>query len=289
MASFLEADMSLPPPLPKIALSSPDAEAEVYLNGAHVARWQPKDQKDVLFMSKSGSFSAGKPIRGGVPIIFPWFGPREGQPQSPAHGFARVMNWDVVACTQQTDGACALALELLSSPATKELWPYDFALRFTISAAKKLSMKLTVTNTDAQPFTFEEALHTYLAIGDVRNISITGLAGVTYIDKVDGFKRKPQGKEPIAITGETDRVYLATKSKCVVSDPVWNRKLIVEKENSDATVVWNPWIAKAKAMVDFGDDEWPGMVCVETCNVADHKITLQPGQSHAMTAIVSVE
>jgi D-hexose-6-phosphate mutarotase len=288
MAWFQEADMSLPTPLPKISLTSPDADAEIYLNGAHVSRWQPKNQKDVLFLSKSSAFSAGKPIRGGVPVIFPWFGPREGQPQSPAHGFARSMSWNVVGCAQQSAGPCAMTLELISSPATRELWPYDFALRFTVSAARTLSMTLTVINTDAHPFTFEEALHTYLAVGDIRNVSITGLAGATYIDKTDGFARKPQGTEPIVITGETDRVYLATKSKCVVSDPVWNRKLIVEKQNSDATVVWNPWIAKAKAMPDFGDDEWPAMLCVETCNVADHKITLQPGQSHAMTAVVSV-
>jgi len=274
--------------MPKIALSNPDSDAEVYLNGAHVTRWQPKGQSDVLFMSKSSNFAAGKAIRGGVPIIFPWFGPREGQPQSPAHGFARVMNWNVIACDKRPDGACAMTLELASGPATRELWPYDFALRFTIAAEKKLSMTLTVINTDAQPFTFEEALHTYLTVGDVRNISIDGLAGATYIDKVDHFTRKPQAKEPITITGETDRVYLATKSKCVVHDPVLGRKLVVEKQNSDATVIWNPWIAKAKAMSDFGDDEWPQMVCVETCNVADHAITLQPGQSHAMTAVVSV-
>jgi D-hexose-6-phosphate mutarotase len=281
--------MAQPTPLPKIALTSPDAEADVYLNGAHVTRWQPSGQKDVLFMSKSSLFSAGKPIRGGVPLIFPWFGPREGHPASPAHGFARLMSWNVIGCEQRADGACAMTLELVSSAATHELWPYEFALRFTVAAAKKLSMTLTVTNTDAQPFTFEEAMHTYLATGDIRNVSVTGLAGATYIDKMDGFARKQQGKEPIAITGETDRVYLATKSKCVVSDPAWNRKLTVEKENSDATVVWNPWIAKAKAMTDFGDDEWPGMICIETCNVGDHAITLQPGQSHAMTAVVGVE
>jgi D-hexose-6-phosphate mutarotase len=131
-------------------------------------------------------------------------------------------------------------------------------------------------------------MHTYFTVGDVRQIGISGLSGSTFIDKVDKFARKPQGAEPIKITGETDRVYLATKAACVIEDPVLKRKITVEKENSDATVVWNPWIAKAKAMADFGDEEWPGMVCVETCNVAEHAITLAPGQSHSMTAVVSV-
>jgi len=280
--------MSLPTPLPTITLTNPDAESLVYLNGAHLARWHPTGQNDVLFMSAASNFAAGKAIRGGVPIIFPWFGAREGYPQSPAHGFARTMPWNVINCDKRPDGACALTLELVSSNLTRETWPYDFALRFTIAAEKTLTMTLTVTNTGAVPFRFEEALHTYLAIGDIRNASITGLAGVTYIDKVDGFKRKQQGPEPIVITGETDRVYLATQAECTVNDPVWGRKIVVAKENSDATVVWNPWIAKAKAMGDFGDDEWPGMVCVETCNVADHAVTLEPGKTHAMTARIEV-
>jgi glucose-6-phosphate 1-epimerase len=281
--------MSQTESLPQVALRNPDATANVYLNGAHVSSWVPKGQRDVLFMSAASHFAPGKAIRGGVPIIFPWFGGRDGYPQSPAHGFARVMPWNVVSVERRSDGASALTLELLSSNMTREVWPYDFALQFTIAAEKKLWMTLTVSNTGGEPFTFEEALHTYLSVGDVRLASITGLGGATFIDKVDGFKRKPQGPEPIVITGETDRVYLNTQSEVVVHDPTWARSLTVAKMNSNATVLWNPWIAKSKAMADFGDEEWPGMVCVETCNVADHKITLEPGKSHAMTAIIGVK
>jgi glucose-6-phosphate 1-epimerase len=275
--------------LPQIALSNPEADAVVYFNGAHVSSWRPKGQDEVLFMSKSSHFQPGKAIRGGVPIIFPWFGNRAGHPESPAHGFARTMNWNVAACDQKAGGPCAMTLELLSSDATKAIWPYDFALRFTIIASKTLTMALAVHNTGNQPFTFEEALHTYLSIGDIAKTSVTGLAGTTYIDKVDNFSRKQQSPDPIVISGETDRVYLATKATCTVNDPVLKRKLVVAKENSDATVVWNPWVAKAKAMSDFGDDEWPRMVCVETCNVAEHAITLEPGKSHTMTAVIRVE
>jgi D-hexose-6-phosphate mutarotase len=198
------------------------------------------------------------------------------------------MNWNVVGCDKRPDGACAMSLELASNDITRAIWPNDFVLRFTVAADKKLTMSLSVSNTGNAPFSFEEAMHTYLAVGDVRKSKITGLSGIEYIDKVDNFAHKKQGTEPIVITGETDRVYLNTRSTCIVEDSAWGRKLSVAKENSDATVVWNPWIAKAKAMADFGDDEWPGMVCVETCNVADHAITLEPGKSHVMTAIVSV-
>jgi glucose-6-phosphate 1-epimerase len=40
-------------------------------------------------------------------------------------------------------------------------------------------------------------------------------------------------------------------------------------------------------MPDFGDDEWPQMVCVETCNVFDHAVTLNPGATHTITARIT--
>ncbi|HUB27630.1 MAG TPA: D-hexose-6-phosphate mutarotase [Tepidisphaeraceae bacterium] len=274
--------------LHKITLTNPDSEAQLYPYGSHVSSWKPKGQKDVLFLSKSSLFTPGKAIRGGVPIIFPWFGPRQGHPESPAHGFARTTMWNVAGCDNRPNGSCAMSLELTSSDATRAIWPNDFLLRFTIAAEKKLTLSLSVTNTGRAPFTFEEAMHTYLAIGDIRQTTITGLAGVQYIDKVDKFTRKTPGPEPIVISGETDRVYLNTRSTCVVDDGAWKRKISVAKENSNATVVWNPWIEKAKAFADFGDDEWPEMVCIETCNVGENSVTLEPGKSHVMTAIVSL-
>ena len=105
---------------------------------------------------------------------------------------------------------------------------------------------------------------------------------------MDGAKEKIQQGD-ITITGETDRVYLDTTAPVTVEDPAKNRKIIVAKENSHATVVWNPWIAKAKAMADFGDEEWPHMLCVETCNVASHQVRVEPGQTHIMTAKIRVD
>ena len=149
-------------------------------------------------------------------------------------------------------------------------------------------MALEVTNPGPDAFTFEEALHTYFAVRDVRNVTVTGLERTDYLDKVTGFDRKTQGSDPIRFTGETDRVYLNTTADCVIDDPGARRRIAIRKTGSDATVVWNPWIAKARAMPDFGDDEWPEMVCVETCNVNVHARTLAPGASHTMTAIIEV-
>ena len=239
-------------------------------------------------MSGQSLYSPVKAIRGGVPLIFPWFGPKPDDTKAPMHGFARTAEWELESVRQE-QGDVVVSLGLGSSPMTQALWPQDFRLRFEVRVSASLEMSLTVNNTSASVFEFEEALHTYFAVSDVRQVKVTGLERTSYIDKTDGLKHKPQGDVPVTITAETDRVYLATQSACVLDDPGFARRIIVSKEHSDATVVWNPWIAKAKAMADFGDDEWPGMICIETVNAGPHRVKLNPGHSHTTTAKIKSE
>ena len=42
-------------------------------------------------------------------------------------------------------------------------------------------------------------------------------------------------------------------------------------------------------MQDFGDDEYHGMVCVETANVATDAISVLPGARHTLGAQIRVE
>jgi glucose-6-phosphate 1-epimerase len=271
-------------------ITTPQAEALVYLHGAHVAHYQPRGERPVLFMSERSRFEPGAAIRGGVPIVFPWFGPKAGEPSAPMHGFARFTEWRLEAATQAADGSVTLVLALEADAATQSRWPHAFSLlRYGVTIGSALGLTVEVSNRSDAALTFEEALHTYLAVSDVRQISVTGLAGARYIDNTDRMKRKMQEYALIHITGETDRVYLGTKATCAVDDPIVGRRLVVEKSGSDATVVWNPWSAKAKAMPDFGDDEWPGMLCIESGNVADHAVTLGPGQRHEMRVSIRSE
>lgn len=268
---------------------TPQAKAQIYLHGAHVTHFQPRGERPVLFMSGHSRFEPGKPIRGGVPVVFPWFGPRAGDPSAPMHGFARQAEWRMESATQAADGSVTLGLRLDVAGATHPAWPYAYELRYRITVGGTLEMVLEMRNASGQAAAYEEALHTYLAVSDVRQVSIVGLAGTEYLDKTDGMRRKTQGADPLRITGETDRVYLNTQAICVVDDPAGGRRLIVEKRGSDGTVVWNPWDAKAQAMPDFGDDEWPLMLCIETCNAADHAVTLPPGHHHEMRAAIRSE
>jgi glucose-6-phosphate 1-epimerase len=275
--------------LRRLTIQSAQAEAEIYLHGTHVTHFQPRGQKPVLFMSGKSWFEAGKPIRGGVPICFPWFGARQDGQPGPAHGFARLVEWELVSTEQASDGEVEIHLRLVSSEATRALWVGEFVVDYRIQVGAALGLELSVKNIGGQPLRIEEALHTYLAVSDVKQVSIEGLAGASYLNTVGTPHTEVQDAAPIRITAETDRIYFNTQTTCVAHDPGWQRKLVVEKTGSDATVVWNPWIAKAKAMPDYGDDEWPFMLCIETCNVCQNAVTLAPGQSHAMGALIRAD
>jgi glucose-6-phosphate 1-epimerase len=262
----------------KAVIRTPLANGEVYLHGAHATHYQPVNQEPVLFLSGKGRWDPTKAIRGGVPICFPWFGSLEGRDTAPAHGFARISQWDVLASRTNSDGSATIEFGLNGNEDPKALWPHSVTIGAT------LRLEFTVQHVEGEPFLFEEALHSYFHVGDVHQVSVTGLAGTSYLDKLQAQKEITQGDAPIKIVSETDRIYLDTQADCVIDDPKFNRKITISKSGSNTTVLWNPWTAKAKAMSDFGEDEWPGMLCIETCNVGRFAVRLSAGESHTMVA-----
>lgn len=262
-------------------------EAEVYLHGAHVTSWNPVGQDPVLWMSRASQFNSDAPLRGGVPVCFPWFGAHAGDPQAPAHGFARLAEWSLFEAREVGDDV-TLVFRLTDSDQTRaSAWPHRFEATYTVTVGARLVLELQVTNLDAEAVTYEEALHTYVGVTDVHEVRVTGMEGTAYLDGLGG--PEPAREEcPVRFTGETDRIYLDTRATTTIEDGAGGRAVTIRKAGSDTTVVWNPWIDKAAAMGDFGDDEWTGMVCVETCNVRDAAVRLAPGVSHTMTATLDV-
>jgi D-hexose-6-phosphate mutarotase len=275
--------------LDRLALDAAAGEALVYVQGAHVAHFQPKGGRPVLWMSAASRFEAGKPLRGGVPVCFPWFGPKAGAPEAPMHGFARILPWTLAAVTRGTDGSLRAELELGPEEAARGGFATELVPSLAVVVSRSLRVELTVRNAGTAAATFEEALHSYFAVSDVRKVRIGGLEDVGCVDKTAGMVRRSPAGEPIVIAAETDRVYTGATGTVTVEDPGWRRRIVVAKHGSATTVVWNPGVAKAKAMPDFGDDEWTGMVCVETANALDDAIHLSPGDSHVMTATIDVE
>ncbi len=274
--------------LERLTIQTAAASAHVYLLGAHVTHYQPVGQDDVLWMSRQSQFSVGKPIRGGVPICFPWFAVHASDPSKPSHGVVRQALWTLESCQASRDQVVATLVKS-DDEHSRALWPCRFRLAHLVTVGPTLKMELLTTNTDAREFRFEQALHTYFGISDIRQTTVTGLENARYLSKTQGNAMRVQGDEPIRFTAQTDRLYNATDSACVIHDPGRHRRIVVEKSGSRSTVVWNPWTDKAKAMPDFGDDEWPGMLCVETANAGPDAITLAPGATHNMTATIRVE
>ncbi len=260
-------------PAPRV-LRTPRSVAEVYDYGAHVWSWA-LDGQPVLWQSASSTHEVGKPLRGGVPICWPWFGPGRSGDMVPAHGVARTATWALTEVTER-DGKVVHTYGLLPSDAPATALGDGWQVAYQVTVGDELELELTVANDGPTPFSYEVALHTYLAVGDIREVSISGLDQASYLDKVDGTQKVQDGD--ITVSSETDRVY-DRATDVVVTDPVLGRRLRITSAGAASTVVWNPWVAKAAAMPDFGDDEWLGMLCIESGNVLGHAVTLEPGQT----------
>jgi glucose-6-phosphate 1-epimerase len=253
-----------------------------------VTAWQPPGERPVLFTSLNSTFAPGRAIRGGIPIVFPWFGPSRHAPTAPQHGFARTAAWHLDGVETAGGGSLTLTLSLGDGDVRSPFWPERFRAIYTVTFAQTLSLRLAVQNRAKRPIVFEEALHSYFAISDLAEIAVSGLAGTTYIDKTDGGRRKLQTADLLTITTETDRVYLDTPGQCVIEDRGWRRRIVIAKDGAASSVVWNPWAEMATAIADLGDPAWRGMVCVETGNIADNEVRLAIDAEHQMSTAISV-
>jgi glucose-6-phosphate 1-epimerase len=271
---------------PKVKITSVAASAEIYLHGAHLTSWIPAGAEEVIFLSSKAQYQEGKAIRGGVPICFPWFNAKTDDPKAPSHGLVRTKTWDLESITHEGN-AIAVALSTSSDDATRKWWPHEFRAVQRITISTNLQMELTVTNTGAAPLTFQEALHTYYRVGNVRHVRLVGLDDISYLDNTEGNTEKIQYGDN-TFDQRIDNAYLNTETQLELTDPSLNRRILIGKQNSRNTVVWNPWATLANGMSDLGD-EWPHFVCVEAANIRANAITRQPGEQHTMTAIIRIE
>lgn len=262
--------------------------AKIALQGAQVFSWVPVGEQPVIWLSEQAVFAAGKSLRGGVPVCWPWFGAHATRKDVPAHGFARTVNWSLNESRLLDDGRIYLVFILDGDTMPRDMWPHNCELQLQMSIGDTLDLSLVTTNTDKQAITISEALHTYFAVGDVRRVQIQGLDNTAYLDKVDGFLQKHQ-RGAITINSEVDRVYVDTDSECVIEDSHWQRRIHIQKRGSRSTVVWNPWQEKANTMGDLGEQGYLYMLCVESANAMHNAINLAPGERHALEVHYHVE
>ncbi|MDD3155361.1 MAG: D-hexose-6-phosphate mutarotase [Victivallaceae bacterium] len=272
-----------PGKLPVVVVENALCRCTVALHGAHVLSYAPRGGRELFFLSEKSDFADRLPIRGGVPVCWPWFSAHPEHPEWPKHGFARLTAWELTEVKHLADGSDQLTLVLPDAACGK----CGLKPMLKVTAGALLSVDLTTVNASSAPVSFSAALHSYYAVGAISQIRVEGLAGKRFIDTLDNTMHEQAGA--ILFDRETDRIYPDSAEECVIVDPRFGRRIRVSKRGSRSTVVWNPWIAKSKAMPDFGDEEYHRMVCVETANVRDDARTLAPGEEHTLGFTVAVE
>lgn len=232
---------------------------------AHLLSWIPDGHEEVLYVSPNAFMEAGKPIRGGVPVCWPWFARREGYP---SHGTARTSPWKQLADNK---------FKYVTNEANLELE--------VIEDKNTLTIKLTTQNTTFKRFDFTQALHTYFKIGDINKVYIKGHDGQKYYDKVTD--RDMIQKGPVIFNGSTDRIYLTSKPSILI-DPVMKREILVAKEGSGSTVIWNPGAEKSGNIIDFTADGYFSTCCIEAANTRLDPVQLPAQESYELIQILTV-
>lgn len=271
--------------LPKVSVTTPLSRAEVYLHGAQVTLFKTAEEPPLLFLSERSRFVTGTPIRGGIPICYPWFGPRSGDV---SHGYARITEWELAATRMHPDGTAGLRFVLPEAAANqggiragaREEWT-SLKAELYVSVSDRLELELVVTNpSESQNVALENCFHTYFAISDISEIAIEGLQGTQYRDRLQHDQLIKDSDRQIRINSQTDRTYLDASGPVHIHDPGLKRTIAIEKAGSASTVVWNPWTTQI--LSDLGPEEYRRLICVESGNVEKNQVVLAPGQSSTL-------
>jgi len=267
--------------MPAIVVETPLARAAISLHGAQVLSFVPAGHDDLLWVSPATA-RPPKPIRGGIPVCWPWFA-RQGMPDdAPQHGVARTAEWRIDRCEAHADGT--IALDLVPAAVIHPL-----GVRQHIRVGRTLEQSLATTNTTDTPFALTQAFHTYFRVGDATRVGIEGIAGLDYLDKPSGFARRTQ-QTAFAFDGaECDRIYLDAGGHFVLDDPVLSRRIRITAQGSRALVVWNAGAEKIRGFADIPADGWRTYFCLEVANAGTDVVTLAPGATHVIGQALAVE
>ncbi|KAJ6334610.1 hypothetical protein OIU76_007946 [Salix suchowensis] len=275
----------------QVVLRNPQgASARVSLHGGKVFSWRNEQGEELLFTSSKGIFQPPKAVRGGIPVCFPQFGNCGSLEQ---HGFARSKIWTVddnPPPLHPNDSHGKSFIDLLLKPSEEDLksWPYSYECRLRVSLAANGDLALTsrVRNINGKPFSFSFAYHTYLSVSDISEVRVEGLETLDYLDNLRQRERFTEQGDALTFESEVDRVYLSCPNAIAILDHERKRTYVIRKDGLPDVAVWNPWEKKSKAMVDFGDEEYKKMLCVDGA-VVEKPVTLKPGEEWTGLLVLS--
>ena len=249
------------------------SSAEIAIQGAHVVSWKRASGDEMLFVSANSRFSPEQTIRGGIPVVFPQFaalGPL------PGHGFLKTALWEVGEVGRDPTGAVYAQFRTRDTELTRELWPHAFRATMRVTLDEALSSALTVENTGKEAMQFHCALHTYLRVADLRKVSIEGLAGASYQDRTAKAAVRRQGRQPLTVRGEVNRIYMAHPGRLRIVDPARGRAILMDRAGFNDVVIWNPGAVKARTATGLADGEYLTMLAVEPAQIVP-PVQLLPG------------
>lgn len=280
-----------------IGITNDAATAEVFLQGAQISQYQRKNEKPILWLSEQCDYKQGTSLRGGIPICWPWFGNMDKNPQAiqalftedklkqlGAHGFVRERSWQVFDIRTPSADLTIIDLGFTVYAEQELLWPYATKLHYQIEIGHELKASLSVTNKDSMPFSYSCALHTYFAIDHIDNAKIEGFDQTDYIDCLDNWQSHTQDGD-ITFNQEVDRIYQSGPDKITLQDK--ERVINIGNTGSNSTVIWNPWIDKSMRLSQFDDQDYLKMLCIETANIMDDIIYLEPGAEYKLDLTIA--
>ncbi|MGB3872346.1 MAG: lytic murein transglycosylase [Stenotrophomonas sp.] len=266
-------------------VETPFSTAAISVFGGQLLSFVPKDGADVMWLSPLAK-QPPTPIRGGSPVCWPYFS-RQGQGNDvPSHGFVRTVPWELREVRREADGTMLLTL---APPALEGL---SLRLTMTLRIGRTLEQQLLTENTGSQPLAFTQALHNYFNVSDALKVDVTGLDGLTYLDKLDGGNAHLQQgdwnlRDP-RDPGRSDRIYTRAGGNYELRDPGFARRIAISTEGSHSAVLWNAGEQAAQRMQDIGAG-WRNYICIEAANVGPDVIELAPGGRHVLKQVFEVK
>nr|WP_136249677.1 D-hexose-6-phosphate mutarotase [Ningiella ruwaisensis] len=297
-------------------INNAKAMAKLSLFGAHLLSYKPaRDNQERLFVSRLAKFDAQTPIRGGVPICWPWFGAAKesiigsanestnnsikerlcsenagASLKLPSHGFVRTQYWQLTELEEMRDKQNIVETSLTLRPTRLGLYnfPAELLCELKIKIGEKCSLILITNNYSNTDIRLSGAIHSYFRVSDIANVSIKGIER-EFSDKLDDLKIKAAPIQYL-ISEETDRVHRSdsAQARVIIEDSGILQKadfIELEHKGQNALVVWNPWVEKSHNMADMGENEYRKMLCIESA--IEPEIVLESGKQHILEQSIS--
>lgn len=281
-------------------LKSKHFEAQISQQGGQLIYYKRTNEPDIVWRNPFSEFTSGEPIRGGIPICFPWFGNFEQNPEAiknmaspsashsfPFHGLVRQQKWRLHSLVLENH-ICRISFELELDNDYFINWPHTCKIKIDYIFGDNLEVKLTVYNENNYPLPVTLALHTYYHVSDVEHVELYGFKSNCYYDALDSWSKKIQTHEP-GIVQEIARTFIERTGTISIIDRGYNRKIIIDSQDSSSCILWNPYKNRSPKLDQFSSEAWKEMLCIETARARDDYLTVPQNESRSINLYISSE